>query len=342
MKTILQFCLLLVLTIGLTNCGDDKPSEDNPVQIKQVTGFPAIDKLTEQINDNPEDHTLLAKRAQAFREAGGMDEALADLQNAILIDSTQAQYWITMSDIYLDYYKSYQGLKTLERATNSFPENIEVLLAKARIQLILKQYEDALQTLEVVRSKDPRNTEMFFLAGHVMKEQGEVEPAILNFQTTVEEDPDMIDAWLMLGDLWSIKEKKLASTYYDNALRIDSTNIEALLKKAYYLGTTMDDIEGALAINRKITRINPQLTGPYFNSGLLLMDQKRWSAAIDQFDYAIKFDPANGKAYYYKAIALEQNGDLAGARANYLTASSFEPNEAAIKEGFERVEKGLK
>jgi tetratricopeptide (TPR) repeat protein len=51
----------------------------------------------------------------------------------------------------------------------------------------------------------------------VYKDQGKTEQAIAAFQSAVERNPDMVEAWVILGDLMDRTHNPLAIQYFDNA-----------------------------------------------------------------------------------------------------------------------------
>jgi tetratricopeptide (TPR) repeat protein len=334
MKTIHLFLGLLL--IGLVACGGEQNNAASQMPDETPTSpNPTIDMLSRKIEATPNDPKLYSARARLFYENGGYDEAISDLKQAMSIDSLNPDFHHLLADVYLDYYRSYEALRTLEEAKRLFPERIPTLLKLSEFQLILKQYDDALATLEEIRGIDPLNAEMFYMAGLVFLDLDKEDQAINNFQSAVENDPDLVEAWISLGELWAEKGEEVAIFFFDNALRADSNNLQALFAKAYYLSNSLDDLEGAQAVYDKIITKAPQLEDTYFNKGLLYLDTDSTAAAMEQFTLAIQFDPAFVKAYYYRGLAKELMGDQEGALADYeqalrLTPDEFPEVEAAI------------
>ena len=329
MKAI-HFCLCLGL-LGLIACNDPKPPAEE--QATWNTGNPAIDQLTAEIQGNPDNPDLYAARAELFYENEGYDEAIQDLQKALSYDSTRAEYLHLLADVYMDYYRSSKALSIMLDAAKYHPKRIRTLLKLAEFQLILKQHESALATLERIRQLEPMNPEMFYMAGLVMQDLGKTEQAINNFQSAVENDPDLIDAWINLGKLWAQKGEKVAIHFFDNALRVDSTNLIALHEKAYYLSNTLDDLPGALELYRKIITWYPQYEDAYYNSGLLYLDMDSLQQANRQFDLAIQIAPTFTQAYYYRGVTNQLLGKPNLARNDFEQVLRMDPeNERAAAE----------
>lgn len=325
-------CLVLGL-LACSACSRETEGTSAPAAMPD----PTIESLSRAIEKEPDNAELYVQRGQMYYQLGGMDEAIADFERALQLDSTNVLYWHQLADAYLDYYQSYKALKTMEWAAAEFPERIPTLLKLAEFQLILKEYEGALRSLERIRRIDPLNTEMFYMFGLVFKEMGKTEQALNAFQSAVEQDADHLDAWLELAQLFSEQKNPIALRYFDNALRIDTANVMVLHAKAYALANRFDEVEEALKIYRKISRIDPQYEDAYFNAGLLLLDLGRAEEARKQFDLAVQVNPAFSKAWFYRGVAHELVGRPAAARTDYRNALSLDPDWEEARQALERL-----
>src|SRR5262249_700878 len=65
----------------------------------------------------------------------------------------------------------------------------------------------------------------------------------------------------------------------------------------------------------------------HVNHGAAMAAMKRWKEAVDSLDRGIALDPQEPeKAYYNRAIAQEQLGNIRGAYYDYLKASELKPD----------------
>lgn len=326
--------MLVVGLLFLFSCDDDKPTEDSTGTQIPATGISSIDQLSQKIIQTPDDPKLYAARAAMWWENEGKDEAIADLEKAISLDSMNAEYHHILADFYLDYSKSRLALQTMEKVARLHPDRIPTWLSLAELQLILKQHENALFSLEHIRARDPQNAEMFFMFGTVFNDMGKTDQALNAYQTAVEQEPDLIDAWINLGKLFAEKENKIALRYFDNALEIDSNNIDALKSKAYYLANDINDLDGAIKLYKKVNVLMPQYEDGYYDLGLLYLDMDSLDRAYQSFDLAIKNAPTFVLAYYYRGIASEKKGELNRAMNDYQQALNLAPD-------FEQAQKAL-
>jgi len=288
-------------------------------------------KINAAIQENPNDADLYAARANVYFEKEGFDEAIADLTKAISIDSLKAPYYHQLADVYMDYYKSRLGINTMKRAAVLFPKRIPTLLKLSEFQLILQQHEESFKTLAQILKIDPQNAEAFFMMGLNFKDMEDDARAINSFQTAVENDPDLIDGWIELGYLFDKKENPIAIQYYDNALRVDSTNIIAIEAKGNHLAFNQK-FDEAIDMYKKINRINPLYADAYYNIGLMYMQQNKLKEAYDNFNIAINTDPLLIMAYFYRGKASELQGNISAAKNDYQQVLNMQPDFDRAKE----------
>ena len=73
-----------------------------------------------------------------------------------------------------------------------------------------------------------------------------------------------------------------------------------------------------------VLRLNPDQKVVYKERGLLLVDTKAYRKSILDLNEAVKFEPNNGKLYYYRALAKQATGDKDGAMLDFDMAKRFE------------------
>lgn len=329
---IMGYHILLAALVGLGFLSCDNNKKGSIEQSVLAGSTPEINALTEKISASPADASLYATRGVLWYDFQNFDQGIADLEKAISLDSSKAEYFHGLADFYLDYYKSKKGLNVMERAGKIFPRRIPTLLKLSEFQLILKQNQEALLTLERIRALDPLNAEMFFMFGRIFKEMDKKDQAANAFQSAVENDPDLIDAWINLAQLLAEKNSPVAEKYFDNALRVDSNSIEALHAKAYFLSNHKNDLYGAIQLYKKINTIDQQYEDGYFNAGLIYLDMDSIEQAYRSFDLAIKFAPTYGDAYYYRGLAAGKKGDKAQAEADFKLSKELTPKKSGEKE----------
>ncbi|WP_235297577.1 tetratricopeptide repeat protein [Portibacter marinus] len=329
------YIFLLVIAWFLQSCGGHSEEKSAEPQVQFQSDDPVLTGLSQIISDDPENADGYYERAKMLVDRELYDPAIDDLNKALSIDSTKAVYYHLLSDAYLDYYKSGEALDVMEKAAEKFPNRIPTLLKLAELQLILKQYDGSFFTVQKIMNQDKQNAEAFFMLGMIYRAQDDKERAINSFQTAVELDPEIIDAWIILGDLFADKDYKIAERYYDNAIRLDPENLQAYHAKAFYLQNS-NRIPEAISIYKEINSRDPQYTDAYLNTGILYLDQDSLDQAFEHFNILVKIDPQNYLGYYYRGITKMFGGDKSGAEVDLKQSlrlnNDFEKARIALQE----------
>ena len=329
-----KFLCLGVLSLFISCQNESK--ETLPSTSIPTTGNPAIDGFSREIALKPNDPTLYAQRGALYYENEGYDEAIQDLNKALSYDSTNVTYMHLLADAYLDYYQSYHAISTMKKAAALYPKRIPTLLKLCEFQLILQQYEESIHTINNILKIQPLNADAFFMLGLNFKELGDTDRAINSFQTAVENDPDLIDAWINLGQLHAQKKSKLAAVFFDNALKIEPNNTNALHAKAAYLHES-DQLQAALATYRQLNIIDPTYEEGFFNTGIIYLEMDSLKKAYTHFDLAAKTSPTYILAYYYRGLTQEKMGHTTTAQQDYQQALRLNPEFERAKVALARL-----
>lgn len=323
----LSSCLLCFI-----QCTPDKTAT------KQVaTGDSAIDKLGRLIEEDPENHTLLYDRAQLNYKASHFDEAIEDLSAAIKTDSLVPQYYHLLSDVYMDYYRSKDALLIMTEAGELFPKRIPTLLKLSETQLILKQNEESLLTVARILTLEPNNTEGHFMTGMNFRAMGETDRAIAAFQRATAQDPELLEAWLIIGELFESKKDPRALEYYDTAINLAPDNPSTWHSKAFYLQNNGKDDE-AIAIYKKIAgQVDKSYLDAYLNAGILYLTKDSIDQALDQFDIMAQIKPQDYRPYFYRGLCYEAMGNIGAARADFQNCLNLNPDFSRAKQAMDNL-----
>lgn len=296
-----------------------------------------LQQLNEKISSSPEDASLYFDRGSYFFEKESFKNAIKDLKKAVKLDSLNRQHYMLLSDAYLFDYQSKEAVQTLEKFIGLMPGDTEALLKLTKLQYTLKQYDLAILTVNEVFKTDLQNAEALFLLGAILRAKGNNEAAKNALRSAVEIDPEIIDAWVILGDLQAETGDSDAYIYFDNALAIDSNNISALHSKAYYLQNN-GQIPNALVLYQKIHAIDSTYAEAYLNAGILHLKLEQHQKAFEEFDHLTNIYPDLSLAFYYRAISYELMGQNEEALADYKKCLSLDPSFVKAEEAIRAME----
>lgn len=336
-QTIAGMTFLCLLFLCACQEGAQEQTSNTATAPAVSSAIPDIEVLNQKLAEDPQNPQLYAARARAYYEHDGYDEAIDDLNNALRLDTSNVAYMHLLADVYLDYFKSSYALKTMERVVELYPKRIPSLLKLAEFQLILKKHDESLQTIERILKQDALNGEAFYMTGRVFEDMGEMDKAIRSYEKAVDSDPDLSEVWMKLGSLFAERKDPNAIRYFDNAILVDSANIDAHFNKASYLHNR-GELQKAIATYRNIHRIAPQMADAYYNCGLAYMELDSLDHASAQFDLTVKMKPTHIMGYYYRGVASEMKGDLTKAKNDFKQALNLAPNFERAQQALQKLE----
>ncbi len=337
----LRYFFPALLLFCLVACKNDP----KPV-VTDTSGLqdPDLAKINALLAQSPDNDTLLYLRAKVYYKLQGYDEAMRDLNEALQRDSMQPMYYHLLADVLLDYARpndSKRAIDVMKLAAQRFPERTETLLKLSEFQLIVAQHGDALSTLDKILQRDPQNADAFFMTGRIALDMRDTLRAITALQKSVKYDADNADAWFFLGRIFSERNNPQAIQFFDNALRVDSMYDAAREFKAVFY-KRQGKFEEAFKLYRDILARNPDYVEAYFDIGMIYLEQDSLQKAYTNFDIATKKDVLFVKAFYYRGICAELEGNLAAALNDYKIANKMSPDFVEAKAARARLEGVLK
>ncbi len=293
---------------------------------------PELKAVNEELLKDPNSAELYNKRAKIYLGIKELEAATGDAQRAIKIDSTKAEFYLTLVDAYFASNKTRQAKELLEIVSKRFPDNTEGLLKLGELFFLVRQYENAIAQINKVLKIDENIARAYYLKGSVFKEMGDTTKAISSMQTAIEQDNKYFDAFVDIGLMYSVRKNPLAFEYFDNALRLKPGNESAMYAKAKLL-QDMNKVAEAIAEYEKMLSINKDNTMVLYNMGAIYLDRKKDAEkAIDYFSKAIASDPKYTEAYFARGVCYEVLKDIPNAKADYNMCLQVTPNfEMAIE-----------
>jgi tetratricopeptide (TPR) repeat protein len=276
------------------------------------------------------------KAGQAANEAERrewFDKAEDFYVKALSLDSCNFRFASELADVHIELMQSEKALRTLERAAACWPDSLQVQLSLADIQYLMESYEASNSTLKRILARNPYQAEAHYLMGRNLEEMKDTLRAINSFQTAVEENPELIDAHIQLGLLFDRKRNPLALKYYDNVLRLDSMNFDALFNKGWYFHQRGKENE-MLHWYREAATKHPDRPEPHFQLGLYYYGQKNWERSREHFDRGITVNALTCPGcFYYRGKIAQAQGRNDEARKDFEQAVALDPDfEEAKKE----------
>ena len=335
----MRFYLLVGLLFCIAISGCRQQTEQPGGELSKEGQDPlqnALEKLDEQITQSPSNDSLYNLRADLFLKMEGFDEAIADLETAMKLDSSKALYPLKLADVYFNYGRSRKAYNILTAASYQFKDNQNLQKKLVEYQIILKKNEEAINKLQELLKEDRHNPELYFLMGINFQDVGDEDRAISAFQMAVDKDSDFVDAWMMLGYIYDQRNDPIAERFFQNAIDSDPNFVDGYLAKGNFYGNQGDfgqAVETFKLINEKFGPMKDAM----YNIGLAYVQMDSLGKAQEHFDYCLKLAPDYVKAHYYMAYVLEKQGEIEQAKNYYQQTLSFDPDMKRASDALRRL-----
>ncbi len=339
----LVFACLFAACTGSSQTEKEQPKEKQLEADQSVLKVAKLDSLTQLLDQDPSNAALLHERSKAFLEVDEVNFALADVGRALLIDSTVASYYLTISDVYFRINEPQKCKNALLKAYGLQPDYKEPLHRLAQFELYLGNHQKSIDYANKMLRIDVHDDRPFVVKALCYKELGDTTKAVENYLEAVTENPDNYDAFVELGIIHWAKKDPLAESYLKSALDIRPDGLDAL----YALGMhyqSMDKLNNALETYTQILNIDSTYRQAYFNMGYIqYQNLQLYNEALQNFEAAVSVDPKYYQAIYMRGLCYEAKGDVAKAKREYGYALELNPNYDKAASGLQRLlSKGVK
>ena len=332
--------LLIAILLMFSSC-QSKPGEKAEKANVKVDLATEIEGLSKKIADDSLNAGLYNQRAQLYIKAEKLNNALADVNKAMVLDQKMPAAYITLSDIYLLQGKPGIALDAIRKSIAIDANYTEAYIRLAKLYLIMKDYPKTTENINKALNLDPKNAQAYFLKGFVLEENGDTTKAIESYKQAVVLDQKYYEAYIQLGSLYSAQKSTLAAGYFTSALNNKPESKEAL----YMLGMFYqenDQPEQALGVYKRMITLDSRDKIAHYNSGYVnLVYLKKFKEGADFFSTAIQIDPVYADAWFNRGFCYELMGDAAKARTDYEKVLKITPNDPKTIIALNRLDKSL-
>jgi predicted Zn-dependent protease len=264
-----------------------------------------------------------------------------------------------------------QARALTEEVIKTSPRDSAALVMRGRMLLADGDARSAIIDLRAAAKDQPGSAEVTSLLAQAHRSAGEPQLAREVLADAVKFKPGSSELRLLLAaDMADAKEYKAAATEIDNAIKAAPQNMRAYDMKAQ-LALAQKDKTGAEAVYTALKTQFPNDPTGFVKLGQLYGEQKKYDAAIKEYDAASKLapqtyapalsaigvllaqkrfdeankrveaiavqDPKNVLPYRLRAEVAVARGDLALAEQSYIKMIEFSPAAPAAYQGLARI-----
>lgn len=328
--------LFAIFITALFSCHNNNsgnpPADTDPV----LQNNPNLKKYTEQIHESPRNAALYFQRGTVLHRMQLDSLALKDFKTAASLDTTKAEYYSAVGELLFENKDISGSVEWIQKAIAKNPEDAKARLKIAKLFLYIRKYQQAFEQINIVMRKNVYNPEAYFLKGMVYKDMGDTAKAISNFQTSVQVSPDYRESILQLAVIYSAKKDSICLKYFDNAFRIDTTDVFPIYGKGLFFQYNKEYSRAKEMFRECIIR-DRHYADAYFNMGYILMQEDSTEKAWRQYDIVTKIDPMNPTAYFNRGLCSELMDSVKKAVSDYRVAVSLDTSYKSPKEALKRL-----
>jgi tetratricopeptide (TPR) repeat protein len=304
--------------------------------------------------------------AAALQRLNRYDEARKLLNDVLDKDPKQVESLLELGVLDLNQRKTKDALDHFRRAYEAAPQNVRGLLGESKALLMDGQPDKSVDLIRQAALKSPTFQLQRELGNSEMSAR-QFDAAITTFQSLINGTTDMKmkgDLWSRIGEAYrykgdfpksvqfmelatkalpdnasiatnlallydspSINDLPKARTYYEKAIKIDQNNPVALNNLAYLITETNGDLSQAMTYATQAKQKLPNFLEVDDTIGWIYLKKNIPDSAVDQFKGLVAKAPLNPIYHYHYAMALNQKGDTAGAKAECEVALADRPQK---------------
>jgi tetratricopeptide (TPR) repeat protein len=206
------------------------------------------------------------------------------------------------------------------------------------LYLLIEDHIKSFEYLNQSLSINPNLEKTYFYKSMNYIELGDTSRAIDELFKAVEKQPEYIDAYIQLGLFHDALGDTMARIYYQNALKIDSSNAFAHYDLAMHYQNQNEFSKAIETYLHLVEQVDTNFSTAYHNIGYIyLVYSDDFDQAIAYFDKAIALDYNYTEAYANKAYALELKKQYKEAFVEYQTALKLNPQHVQAQNGLKRI-----
>jgi lipoprotein NlpI len=202
------------------------------IQLRQVTGQALADAYS--------------SRGTADLVLGNQDRAIADFDQAIMLDPNRALVFGYRGDAYLDKGDYDRAIADFDRAAALDPNDVDARYGRARALHGKGDNDGAIADYSRVIELDPNYVEALAYRGLAYQSKEELASAIDDFDEVIRREPDSAEAFNLRGGAYrqmGTPERAIAD--YDSAIRLDPNLALAYVNRGVTKFTLMRFAEAA-------------------------------------------------------------------------------------------------
>ena len=194
-----------------------------------------------------------------------------------------------------------------------------------------KKYKEAIDTLQKLIDRNPKNFGLITRLGEVRKMTGDNPGAIAAFKQAHDLAPNEINPILEMAMVYDdTGRNEEARRYYEEVLKINPDQFQALNNLAYLKADEGVDLDQALTFAQRAEQTNPTNLDVKDTVGFIYYRKNLTDESIRMLKELVTEKPDRATFHLHLAMAYFQKGDKSQAKRELEAASRYSPSEKEL------------
>jgi tetratricopeptide (TPR) repeat protein len=305
------------------------------VRVLQHREADAEELFGRAIQKKPEFASAHAHLGLLFFQTGHVDQAVPELREAVLLDTSRSDASAALVKIWSDQAQAAvtagdpeKALALLIDARKLAPNNPDVQLGLGMVALRMSLFEDAIHAFQMtlkLRNNDPL---ALYGSGRAFMQLAKYEEARQQFTQYLAVRPEDSSGHCALGMTLAALERTVeARSQFEQSIAITPVQTESYFRLGL-LDLDSKDLESAAKNFHYVLDQDPKHSGVLASLGRVEFEQKHYAEASDLLQRAIANDDSLREAHYYLGLTYARMGRTPESDQELRKATQLDHQEA--------------
>lgn len=281
------------------------------------------------------------EHAQACKGRGRYRQAADSYSVCLELDSQWTEIYSLRGECYLVLGELDEAVTDFGEALKVDRDDVSAYCGRGEARFKKGLRAEAAKDFENALKRDVSNSNALYWQAKLLLDK-HPEKAVANLEHVVELNPRHVDALLELASWYRKPNPARAVAYYSQLLDEEATHTTALTERGC-LHMQLKRYTAAIDDFNSALRIDPDLTHLYYQRGLAYRYLQKFKEAKADFERALHYHPQDADIYFHLGYLLFKQKNLNDALAYISDAIQYDPKhaEAYVLRGRIRAEKGF-
>jgi tetratricopeptide (TPR) repeat protein len=307
--------------------------EDASASLLRRKDYPDVIGL---LSKAPRTEKLAINLSQALGQLNYLNEAAAVLTEALQQSPKSLDLPKAMTVVLVKMHRYEQAIDLVQTTADAHPDVMDAKLELFRILVLTGHYDRARPLAPKLLAWHPHDPDVLYLCGIVERIDGNLPQAKAHLQESVALNPNFFDSRYHLGVVLVLSHQwKEAEEQLEKAIALNSPVPEVHFELAKALRGLGETERAAKEIQtyqdlKKTAETALEAASAASQGDKALQDGKAGDAAV-RYREAVEKEPGDAMYRYHLSVALRENGDTAGERAQLDETIKLDPRIAAAQ-----------